>query len=174
MVELMLQYADLYDFDILYQVEIIGIDQESVYSIITESTSEENSLTSADTKEEDKYLSSSDIELNMVVIQDEGTSSPHSKFENQTLNWKTSKWTLKHWHFREDPPPPNIPIHFYIGISRDIHLCEECGYSTTNGGKMKMSSSLMRSITFIFIRLVSLLFSKKIEENMLWILSLMV
>ena len=71
----------------------------------------------------------------MVVINDEGTSSPYSKFENQTLNWKTSKWTLKHWHFRENSPPPEIPIHFYVGISRDIHLCEECGYSTTNGGK---------------------------------------
>lgn len=87
----MLQYADLYDFDILYQVKTIDIDQESVYSILTESTSEEDSPTSTDTGEEDKYFSSSDIQLNMVVIQDESSSSPYSKFENQTLNWKTSK-----------------------------------------------------------------------------------
>lgn len=141
MVETMLQYADLYDFDILYQVETIDIDEESVYSILTESTSNEDPLTSTNTdiEEEDKYFSSSDIQLNMVVIQDESSSSPssspYSKFENQTLNWKTSKWTLKHWDFRENPPPPDIPIQFYLGISRDIHLCEYCGYSTTNGCK---------------------------------------
>ena len=74
----------------------------------------------------------------MVIIKEEGLSEakePYSKFENQYAKWKSQKWTLKQWKFRDDPRPNEIAIEFQAMISTEAHLCEECEYSTTTGQK---------------------------------------
>ena len=133
----MIYCADILEFDILYQIEVRDIDENSIYSAVTDSEVESSGDESnSSTPLEEEYFSPCDLQLNMVIVKDEeGTSNPYCKFEDQTLKWKTTKWTLKHWKFRDDPPPSEIAMEFYAMLSQEIHICEECGYSTTTGGK---------------------------------------
>lgn len=55
-------------------------------------------------------------------------------FEGQTVKWKTKKWTLKEWKFRAIPLD-EITMEFQAMSSEEVHLCEECGFSTTTEQK---------------------------------------
>lgn len=133
----MLPYADHNDVDILYHSKLREIDEDSVYLAITDS---EEEYSSSSNDEERQISCFEGIHLNMHTIKkEEGESSkhkiPYSKFEDQTFRWKSNKWSLKKWKFREDPPPDEIAFEFFAMTSEEKHLCEECGYSTSTGQK---------------------------------------
>lgn len=66
MVETMIRYADNYDLDIVYPSETPELDEESIYSAITDSE-EESSESETESDENPIYI--------MVLIKEEGETS---------------------------------------------------------------------------------------------------